>query len=57
MLKPHGFVITIPHMRNCFRFFEKKLPSDFFQSRLWRDQIRLRRTPFVITGDNVKLQA
>ena len=34
----------------------KKIAFDFSQSRLWRDRIRLRRTPFAITGDHLKLQ-
>jgi len=30
MLKPHGFVVSIPHVRDCFRFFEKNFLRIFF---------------------------
>ena len=34
MLKPHGFVVSTA----LLSLLLKKFPSDFFQSRLWRDR-------------------
>ena len=55
MLKPHGFVVTIPHVRDCFRFFEKNFLWIFFNHAFGVTEPK--EAPYVTTGNNLKFQA
>ena len=57
MLKSHGFVVSIPHVRDCFRFFEKNFLRIFFNHAEGVTESASWRTPYVTTGNNLKLQA
>ena len=55
MLKPHGFVVSIPHVRDCFRFFEKNFLRIFFNHAVGVTEPK--EAPYETTGNNLKLQA
>ncbi len=54
MLKPHGFVISIPYVRDCFRFFSTIRLRHRRNSAFGR--IEPKKAPYEITGKSVEAQ-